>query len=89
LERLTPHAVKLQIPDGHEDQFKGIVDLLTMDYYTFEGDKGEKIIKGEIPAHLADEAKRERAITIEKIVEQDDQAMSEYLDGKRKYHWSV
>jgi len=42
LERLTPHAVKLQIPDGHEDQFKGIVDLLTMDYYNIRGRQGRK-----------------------------------------------
>ncbi len=83
LERLSPNAVKFQIPDGHEDQFKGIVDLLTMEYVTSEGDKGEKIIKSrEIPAHLQEEAKKERATMIEKIVENDDTAMTEYLDGK-------
>ena len=82
LDRLSPYAVKLQIPDGHEDQFKGIVDLLTMEYFTFEGDKGEKVIKGPIPAHLADKAKEERFIAIEKIVEQDDEATAGYLDGK-------
>ncbi len=82
LERLSPSAIKLQIPDGHEDQFKGIVDLLTMEYYTFEGPKGEKVIKGPIPEGLKAEAEKERAVTVEKIVEQDDQAMSDYLDGK-------
>ncbi|MDP3697550.1 MAG: elongation factor G [Candidatus Taylorbacteria bacterium] len=82
LERLSPYAIKLQIPDGHEDQFKGIVDLLTMEYFTFEGPKGEKVIKGAIPENLKVEAEKERASTIEKIVEQDDQAMSDYLDGK-------
>ncbi len=82
LERLSPSAIKLQIPDGHEDQFKGIIDLLTMEYYTFEGPKGEKVIKGPIPENLKAEAEKERSATIEKIVEQDDQAMSEYLEGK-------
>lgn len=82
LERLSPYAVKLQIPDGHEDQFKGIVDLLTMEYLTFEGQKGEKMVKGAIPEHLKAEAEKERASTIEKIVEQDDQAMADYLEGK-------
>ncbi len=83
LDRLTPSAVKFQIPDGHEDQFKGIVDLLTMEYVTFEGDKGEKIVKTkEIPAHLKADAEHERAILVEKIVEHDDQAMTEFLDGK-------
>lgn len=82
LERLSPYAVKLQINDGHEDQFKGIVDLLTMEYVTFEGPKGEKIIKSPVPEHMKAEAEKERAITIEKIVEQDDQAMADYLEGK-------
>jgi len=83
LERLSPYAVKLQIPDGHEDKFLGIVDLLTMEYVTFDGPKGEKVIKTTtIPAHLKAEAEKERAKTIEKIVEQDDQAMADYLEGK-------
>ena len=82
LGRLSPFAVKLQIPDGHEDQFKGIVDLLTMEYITFEGERGEKVVKSAIPEHLKQEAEKERAVAIEKIVEQDDKAMSDYLEGK-------
>ena len=82
LGRLSPYAVKLQIPDGHEDQFKGIVDLLTMEYFSFEGERGEKVVKGPIPENLQERAKQERANSVEKIVEQDDQAMSDYLEGK-------
>ncbi|MEK7604024.1 MAG: elongation factor G [Patescibacteria group bacterium] len=82
LERLSPNAVKMQIPDGQEDQFNGTVELLTMEYITFEGPKGEKVIKGAIPERLKAEADKERANTIEKIVEQDDKAMSDYLEGR-------
>ncbi len=82
LDRLSPKAVKVQIPDGHEDQFKGIVDLMTMEYVTFEGDKGEKIIRGPIPDSLKDLATKERATMVEKIVEHDDVAMNDYLEGK-------
>ena len=82
LGRLSPSAVKMQIPDGHEDKFKGIVDLITMEYVTFDGEKGEQVVKGSIPAELLEQAKKERAIMVEKIVEHDDEAMSEYLDGK-------
>lgn len=83
LNRLSPKAVKLQLPDGHEAEFKGIVDLLTLEYITFSGDKGEKLTKSkDIPAHLLEQVKTERAITIEKIVEQDDAAMTDYLEGK-------
>lgn len=82
LERLSPNAVKLQIPDGHEDQFKGVVDLLTMEYITFAGKMGEIVERGPIPENLKADAEKERSSTIEKIVEQDDQAMSDYLEGK-------
>ncbi|MBX4211319.1 MAG: elongation factor G [Candidatus Yanofskybacteria bacterium] len=82
LERLSPYAVKFQIPDGHEDQFKGIVDLLKMEYISFEGDKGERVIKGPIPDYMKEEADKEHAIMVEKIVEHDDEAMGEYLEGK-------
>ena len=82
LARLSPHAIKLQIPDGHEADFHGIVDLLTMEYFTFEGELGEKVVRGEIPGGLKAEAEKERAASIEKIVELDDEAMSDYLEGK-------
>jgi elongation factor G len=82
LERLSPKAVKLQIPDGHEDQFKGIIDLLTMEYLTFSGDKGEKVERGPIPEALKELATQTRAESVEKIVEHDDAAMNDYLEGK-------
>lgn len=83
LNRLSPKAVKLQLPDGHEADFKGIVDLLTREYVTSEGERGEKIIKSlEIPAQMKEAVERERAITVEKIVEQDEAAMTDYLEGK-------
>ncbi len=82
LERLTPNAVKMQIPNGHEDQFTGIVDLLEMKFYQFEGQKGEKVVQAEIPPELKAEAEKERAILIEKIVENDETALSDYLEGK-------
>ncbi len=83
LDQLSPMAVKFQIPDGHEEHFQGIVDLLTMEYITFEGEKGEKVIKSkDIPVKLKEQADKERHTLIEKIVENDDVAMGEYLEGK-------
>jgi elongation factor G len=82
LEQLTPHAVRFQIPDGQEENFKAIVDLMTMEYITFSGDKGEKIDKSKtIPEHLQADAAKLRAELIEKIVEHDDVAMAAYLEG--------
>src|SRR3989344_1313744 len=67
LDELSPTAVRFQIPDGHEDKFVGIVDLMTMEYVTFSGDKGEILTKSkEIPAHLQADAAKYRAELIEK-----------------------
>ena len=82
LERLDKHAVRMQLPIGAEENFSGVVDLLKMKSFTFEGDMGEKVIEGEIPADMVDEAKKYRAELIERIVENDDAAMSSYLEGK-------
>ncbi len=82
LDRLTPHAVMVQIPIGLENHFEGVVDLLKMKAYHFEGEHGENIIEGEVPAELIDEAKKARHTLIEKIVEKDDVLMSHYLEGK-------
>ncbi len=82
LARLSPKAVKIQIPNGHEDDFTGVIDLIKMKFYRFEGSLGEKVIEEEIPAELLEEAQKERSVMVEKIVETDDQAMTEYLDGK-------
>ncbi len=82
LERLTPHAIAVQLPIGLEDHFEGVVDLLKMKSYRFEGEHGENIIEGEVPADLKEDAKKARHLLIEKIVEKDDYLMAMYLDGK-------
>src|SRR3989344_5492468 len=82
LERLTPDAIPLQIPMGIEGAFEGVVDLLRMKAHRFEGEKGEKVIEGEIPENLKNETETRRKALIEKIVEHDDALMRQYLDGK-------
>lgn len=83
LERLTPNAIRMQLPDGEEDQFRGVLNLLEMKYYKFEGEHGEKVVESEMPSEdLRKRAETVRAELIEKIVEHDDAAMQEYLDGK-------
>ncbi|KKW43981.1 MAG: Elongation factor G [Parcubacteria group bacterium GW2011_GWA1_56_13] len=82
LDRLSPKAIRMQIPIGEEAAHEGVVDLLTMKAYTFAGNMGEEVVAGEIPAHLAENAKKYRAELIERIVENDDTAMNAYLEGK-------
>ncbi|MFZ2205819.1 MAG: elongation factor G [Minisyncoccia bacterium] len=82
LDRLTKKAVRLQIPIGLEEKHEGVIDLLRMKAYYFEGDMGNKVIEKEIPEEYKAEAEKFHGELIEKIVEQDDTMMSEYLDGK-------
>ena len=82
LDRLTKKAIRMQIPIGLEDHHEGVVDLLKMKAYYFEGEMGNKVIEKEIPENMKAEAEKYHAELIEKIVEQDDQVMNDYLEGK-------
>ncbi len=82
LDRLSKNAIRMQIPIGLEDKHEGAVDLLTMKAYYFEGDMGNKVVEKEIPEELKADAEKYHNELIEKIVEQDDVVMTEYLDGK-------
>ncbi len=82
LERLSDKAIRAQIPIGEEDAHEGVVDLLTMKAYYFEGDMGKEVVEKEIPENLKEDAEKYRAEFIEKIVETDENAMDEYLGGK-------
>ncbi len=82
LDRLTKKAVRMQIPIGLEEHHEGVVNLLNMKAYYFEGEMGNKVIEKEISENLKAEAGKYHHELIEKIVEQDDAAMDDYLEGK-------
>lgn len=82
LERLSPKAIRVQIPIGLEDKFEGVVDLLTMKSYRFEGEMGNTVVEGEIPENLKESAKKYHGELIERIVENDEVLMNDYLEGK-------
>ncbi|MCU0660062.1 MAG: elongation factor G [Candidatus Pacebacteria bacterium] len=81
LDRLSKKAVRAQIPIGLEDKHEGVIDLLTMKAFYFEGDMGNKVVEKEVPAELMDDAKKYRAEFIERIVEHDEVMMNAYLEG--------
>ncbi len=80
--RLTPNAVAVQLPIGERGEFSGVIDLMNMKAYTFEGQMGETVIEGEIPADLLEKAKEWREKMVEKIAELDDALAEKYLEGK-------
>ncbi len=80
--RLTPNALALQLPIGERGDFSGVVDLIKMKAYKFEGAMGEQIIEYEVPAELLDKAKEWREKMVEKISETDDALTEKFLNGE-------
>ena len=71
-EKLNHHPVRLQVPIGNEDRFQGLVDLIQMKAFYFDGESGEKIREEEIPADMLEKCKADRQEMIEKVAEVDD-----------------
>lgn len=80
-EKLSHNAVMVQIPIGVEDAHNGVVDLVKMKAYTFQGENGEKIIEADIPAELLDQAKEYRDKMIDAASMFDDELAEKYLEG--------
>lgn len=74
---LTP----IQIPIGAQNNFSGVIDLLSMKAWTFEGDKGA-ISPEEIPEDMQADADVYRERLIEAIAETDDDLLTRYLEGE-------
>jgi elongation factor G len=80
-KRLSPNAVAIQYPMGAESDFLGVIDLVEMKAFEFEGAMGEKVIEKEIPAEYMEEVKKWRSKMIEKISENDDALMEKFFEG--------
>ena len=81
-DKLTDKAVPIQMPYGGGSDFQGIIDLVEMKYYTYEGKHGEVQNVGEIPVELKDEAAAMREEMIEKVSGFDDDIAMKYLEGE-------
>ena len=81
LDRLTPNAIRMQIPMGQEGEHEGVIDLLKMKAYYFEGDMGDIVKEADVPENLKTDAEKYHSELIEKIVENDENAMDQFLEG--------
>ncbi len=79
-ERLGARAIRIQLPIGKEDTFKGIVDLVNMNAEVYKDDLGKEYEKTEIPADMMEDAKKYRAELVEAVAEQDDELMEKYFE---------
>jgi elongation factor G len=75
----SPKPITLQLPIGAEADFKGVVDLVSMKAYTYDGGKASV---GDIPADMQDTVDAEREALIENVAEADDALIEKYLEGE-------
>ncbi|MDD3402816.1 MAG: elongation factor G [Hespellia sp.] len=81
-DRLGKNAICLQLPIGKEDDFKGIIDLMEMEAYIYNDEKGEDVSIVPIPEDMKDDAELYHTELVEKICELDDDLMMQYLEGE-------
>ncbi len=80
-DRLGVNAKPIEWPIGAENEFNGVIDLVTMKAYHFDGKPEEEYTEIEIPADLKDLAEQKHMELVESVVEFDDDIMSKYLEG--------
>ena len=79
-ERFATPCVPVQLPWGREADFRGAVDLLSMEAVAFdEGTLGQQMTRGPVPAELGAASERARAALVEKVAELDEAVLEAYL----------
>ncbi|EEX73110.1 elongation factor G [Leptotrichia hofstadii] len=82
-EKLGGNGVPIQLPIGAEDNFEGIIDLVTMKEYLFKDETmGADYEVVDIRSELLDDAQAAREHMIESVVETDDELMEKYFGGE-------
>jgi len=82
-DRLGAYPLVIQLPIGSENSFKGIVDLVSNKAIIWKEEKlGALFSIQDIPEDLVNQSKKYRDKLIEKVVEENDQIMESYLNGK-------
>jgi elongation factor G len=85
-ESFGPHAVATEIPIGHEHELRGVIDLIDMKAYEYEGTDRENCREIPIPDDLADRAQQYRERLMDEVAENSDELMEHYLEGVEITH---
>jgi elongation factor G len=82
-KRLGAKAEAIQWPIGAESDFIGMIDLVGMQAFIFDGEQGEDYKTTEIPANMLKLATEKRAVLIEAVADYDEELLNRYLDGEK------
>ncbi|MEK5148862.1 translation elongation factor 2 (EF-2/EF-G) [Psychrobacillus psychrotolerans] len=81
-DRLQANAHPIQLPIGAEDEFNGIIDLITMTATMYPNDLGTDMEEIEIPEEYKAQAQEYREKLVEAVSELDEDLMDKYLNGE-------
>ena len=81
-ERLGANPIAVQVPIGIENNFIGVVDLLTGKATKWEDQLGEDPVEIDVPSELFDQVSEMRSLMVEQIAETDDGLTNKYLEGE-------
>jgi len=82
-ERLGANAIPIQIPIGAEADFRGIIDLVSMQATIYTSDDGKTFETAEIPPDMVELAAEWREKLVEAAAEHDDALIEKFLEGRR------
>src|SRR5690606_38282686 len=77
--KLVPNAVLMQLPIGKEDKFEGVIDLVKMKAYYFDGGNGQTVREEAIPAAMQEESEIARQELLEALSMYSDELMEALL----------
>src|SRR4051794_20742563 len=81
-----PHIVATEIPIGSEHELEGLIDLIDMKAYRYDGDGRDNCSEIPIPDDLADRAQEMREKLMDEVAEVSDELMERYLEGEEISH---
>jgi elongation factor G len=83
VDRLHARPLVIQLPVGHEDRFRGVVDLVRMVAYLYDDDMGVEWDEAPIPEEMREEAEEARIHLLEALADRDDHLLVDYLEGNK------
>jgi elongation factor G len=85
-ESFGPHVVATEIPIGSEHEVRGVVDLIDMKAFEYDGEGRGNASEVPVPDELADQAQEYREKLIDEVAENSDELMERYLEGEEISH---
>jgi elongation factor G len=88
-EAFGPHVVATEIPIGTEHEVRGVVDLIDMKAFEYEGDGRDSANEIPVPEELAAQAEEYREKLMDEVAENSDELMERYLEGEEISHEEI